>query len=398
MGGRIAALDVLRGVAILGTFGTNVWAFTHPQGVMGFLAAFGSGAGDTVTALLQLITNGKFLGLLSIMFGIGLAIQHRSAERRGRRWPGWYLWRSALLLFEGLLHYVLVFEFDVLMFYAVVSVLVAFLVGRGPRVQTGWMVVAGALNLALVGLITAALLTGGTTVGDPGFVLTTDSWWDGVRARVEHVGLFRSEGFLVLPLSALLFLAGARLFEAGALEDSARGGRIRRRLVVWGLGVGVPLNVATTLAGASWFAVDRYVCAPLVAFGLLGGITALVHRMRAEAGPVRRGVTAVGRSALSCYVAQNVIASVLCYRWGLGLAGRWGHHGPWFTVSVWLVVSTLLVVGASWWMRRFPRGPVETVWDWAYRAPAERFFRRRTRPVVGASFTVPDTVLPSMWR
>ena len=38
MGGRIAALDVLRGVAILGTFGTNVWAFTHPQGVTGFLA------------------------------------------------------------------------------------------------------------------------------------------------------------------------------------------------------------------------------------------------------------------------------------------------------------------------------------------------------------------------
>ncbi|MER5268187.1 DUF418 domain-containing protein [Actinosynnema sp. NPDC002837] len=372
MGGRIVALDVLRGVAILGTFGTNVWAFTHPQGVTGFLAGFGSGAGDTATALLQMITNGKFLGLLSIMFGIGLAIQHRSAGRRGQRWPGWYLWRSALLLFEGLLHYVLVFEFDVLMFYAVVSVLVAYLVGRGRRVQVGWMVGMGAVNLGVVGLITLALLTGATTVGDPGFVLATDSWWDGVQARIEHFAVFRAEGFLVLPLSALLFLAGARLFQAGALEDSARGARIRRRLVVWGLGVGVPLNVTTTLAGADWFAVDRYVCAPLVAFGLLGAITALVHRMRAEAGPVRRGVTAVGRAALSCYVAQNVIASALCYEWGLGLARRWGHLGPWFTGAVWLVVAVLLVVGASWWMRRFERGPVEAVWDWAYRAPRRR--------------------------
>ncbi|MCC8250247.1 DUF418 domain-containing protein [Saccharothrix luteola] len=372
MGGRIVALDVLRGVAILGTFGTNVWAFTHPQGVMGFLAGFGSGAGDTATALLQMITNGKFLGLLSIMFGIGLAIQHRSAERRGQRWPGWYLWRSALLLFEGLLHYVLVFEFDVLMFYAVVSVLVAYLVGRSGRVQVGWMVAMGAANLGIVGLITVALLTDVTTVGDPGFVPATDSWWDGVRARVEHFAVFRAEGFLVLPLSGLLFLAGARLFKAGALENSARGARIQRRLVVWGLGVGVPLNVTTTLAGADWFAVDRYVCAPLVAFGLLGGITALVNRMRADAGPVRRGVTAVGRSALSCYVGQNVIASVLCYEWGLGLARRWGHLGPWFTGGVWLVVAVLLVVGASWWMRRFERGPVETVWDWAYRAPQRR--------------------------
>ena len=372
MGERIKSLDVLRGVAILGTFGTNVWAFTHPRGVTGFLSDFGGGAGDVVTVLLQTITNGKFLGLLSIMFGIGLAIQHRSAERRGQRWPGWYLWRSALLLFEGLLHYVLVFEFDVLMFYAVVSVLVAYLVGRSGRVQVGWMVAAGALNLALVGLITAAMLTGATTVGDPGFALTTDSWWDGVRARVEHFAVFRAEGFLVLPLSALLFLAGARLFKAGALENSARGARIQRRLMSWGLGVGVPLNVATSLAGREWFAVDRYVCAPLVAFGLLGGITALVGRLRAEAGPVRRGVTAVGRSALSCYIAQNVIASVLCDQWGLGLAGRWGHLGPAFTASVWLVVAVLLVVGASWWMRRFPRGPVETVWDWAYRAPRRR--------------------------
>ncbi|MFE9747439.1 DUF418 domain-containing protein [Saccharothrix saharensis] len=372
MGGRIAALDVLRGVAILGTFGTNVWVFTNPDGVTGFLAGFGGGAGDPVTALLQMITNGKFLGLLSIMFGIGLAIQHRSAERRGRRWPGWYLWRSALLLFEGLAHYVLVFEFDVLMFYAVVSVLVAYLVGCGGRVQVGWMVATGALNLALVGLITVGLLSGSTTVGEPGFVLAGDSWWGGVQARIEHFGLFRAEGFLVLPLSTLLFLAGARLFRAGALEDSARGRRIQRRLVVWGLGVGVPLNVATTLAGRDWFAVDRYVCAPLVAFGLLGAITALVNGMRAEAGPVRRGLTAVGRSALSCYIGQNVLASVLCYQWGLDLARRWGHLGPWFTAGVWLLIAVLLVVGASWWMRRFERGPVEAVWDWAYRAPQRR--------------------------
>ena len=382
MGGRITALDVLRGVAILGTFGTNVWVFTHPQGASGFLADVGSGLGDdwgdTVDSLLRMLTNGKFLGLLSIMFGIGLAIQHASAVRRGQRWPGWYLWRSALLLFEGLLHYVLVFEFDVLMFYAVVSVLVAYLVGRSSRAQTGWMVAMGSLNLAVVGLITVALLSGGTATGDPGFVVTTDSWWGGVQDRVTYFAVFRAEGVLVLPLSAVLFLAGARLFAAGALEDSARGARLQRRLVVWGLGVGVPLNVATTLAGPGWFAVDRYVCAPLVAFGLLGGITALVNRMRAEPGVLRGGLTAVGRSALTCYIGQNVIASALCYQWGLGLAGRWGHLGAPFAVGVWVLVSALLVVGASWWMRRFPRGPVEALWDLAYRAP-QRGTRRGGR-------------------
>lgn len=365
MSGRIAALDVLRGVAILGTLGTNAWAFTHPGGPTGFLAEFG--ASDD--ALLMALTNGKFLGLLSIMFGIGLAIQHRSAVRRGRRWPGWYLWRSALLLLEGLLHYVLIFEFDVLVFYALVSVVVAFLVGRDPEVARRWLVGVGLLHLALVGLLTLALVSGQGAVGDPGVVSSTDSWVGQVRDRLENFWLFRAEGFFVLPLSTVLFLAGALLFRAGALEDSARGRRLQRRLVGWGLGLGVPLNLLTTLAGPDWFAVDRYLCAPLVAFGLLGGITALVNRVKAEAGVLRRGLTSVGRAALSCYIAQNLLASALCYGWGLDLTARWGHLGAWFTAGTWLVVSALLVPAASWWMRRFERGPVEALWDRLYRAP-----------------------------
>ncbi|MFT7838691.1 DUF418 domain-containing protein [Saccharothrix sp. BKS2] len=371
MSGRTAALDVLRGVAILGTFGTNAWVFTHPHGATGFLNLMGGE--DDGGALLRMLSNGKFLALLSIMFGIGLAIQHRSALRRGARWPGWYLWRSALLLVEGLLHYVLIFEFDVLAFYAVVSVAVAFLVGRSTRAVTAWLVGVGLVHVLLIGLVTLALVVGGVELND-GVVLPVDSWWTQVRVRVEHFAYFRGEVFFVLPLSTVLFLVGARLFAAGALEDSPRGLRLQRRLVVWGLGLGVPLNVLTTLAGPDWFAVDRYLCAPLVAFGLLGGITWLVNRMRAEQGVLRAGLAAVGRTALSCYVAQNLLASVLCYPWGLGLATRFG--GPWFTVAVWFAVSTLLVVGASWWLTRFSRGPLEALWDRAHRAP-QRLARPR---------------------
>ncbi|MEV0676180.1 DUF418 domain-containing protein [Actinosynnema sp. NPDC050436] len=366
--GRIAALDVLRGVAILGTLGTNIWIFTDPAGPGGFLRG-ASGYGE---ALLRMVSNGKFLALLSILFGIGLAVQHRSAVRRGQRWPGWYLWRSALLMVEGALHFVLIFEFDVLMFYALVSVLVAFVVGRGARAVRGWLIGAAVVHLAVVGVVTLGLLAGQASLDGGGLAIDTSGWWAHVQSRLDHVVALRLEAVFVLPLSTVLFLAGAVLLRAGALEDSARGHRLQRRLVWWGLGAGLPLNVLTTLAGGAWFAVDRYLCAPLVAFGLLGGITALVHRMRAEPGVLRRGVTSVGRAALSCYIGQNLIASVLCYRWGLDLVGRFGHLGVWFTVGMWAVVSALLLLGASWWMRRFHRGPVEAVWHWAYRAPQRR--------------------------
>ncbi|MBM7773840.1 uncharacterized protein JOD54_004044 [Actinokineospora baliensis] len=368
---RIKSLDVLRGVAILGTFGTNVWIFSSPDGLAAVL-----GGGGPLESGLRALSNGKFLALLSILFGVGLAIQHASAVRRGARWPGWYLWRSALLLLEGALHYVLVFEFDVLMFYAVIAVVCAFVVGRGTKVIRGWMIGAGVVLVAEVGLLTVALY--GSGLGGGG-ATDTSSWLDQVAFRLDHVLALRSEGVLVLPLGVLLFLAGAQLLRAGALEQSMRGDVLRRKLITWGLGVGVPLNALTAFGGTDWALVDRYLCAPVVAFGLLGAITALVHRMGERAGPLRQGVTAVGRCALSCYIAQNVLASILCYRWGLGITG-----GPLWTVCCFVLVSAAVLLGAWLWLRRFPRGPVETVWDLAYRAP-QRLSSRRTRCLPGRS-------------
>ncbi|MCB8043599.1 hypothetical protein JM654_03665 [Microbacterium oxydans] len=77
---RIASLDVIRGVAIIGTLASNIWLFR---------AFFGERVIDIWwDDLLSAASNGKFLGLLTIMFGIGLEIQRQAALRRESRWPG----------------------------------------------------------------------------------------------------------------------------------------------------------------------------------------------------------------------------------------------------------------------------------------------------------------------
>ncbi|WP_181780442.1 DUF418 domain-containing protein [Pseudonocardia pini] len=337
---RLPVLDVLRGIAILGTFASNVWLLAFPGGPQAWLAA-GTPTGEW---LLRGLVNGKFLALLTLLFGVGLELQYRSAVRRGARWPGRYLLRALVLLVEGALHYVLVFEFDVLMGYAVTSVVVAYLIGRSDRVQKACTVAVGAVFVLLMGLLTA---TRTASPEIPAVPVADLGYGAQVLGRLRDWATFRAELVVIVPLGVVLFLLGARLHRAGVFDD--RGAAPRRRLMVLGA-VALPVNLLTSYLGPAWFLVDRYLLAPLVALGLLAGVTHLVR-----AGWAPRGLTAVGRTALSCYVLQNVLASVLCYRWGLGLAGP----ETWRVLLIWAAVSGLCTVVAVLWLRRFDRGPLE---------------------------------------
>ncbi|MFC5814371.1 DUF418 domain-containing protein [Nonomuraea harbinensis] len=367
-GNRIEALDVLRGAAIAGTLGTNIWIFTSPGGPADLAGALGQAG--AVESFLRFLANGKFLALLTLLFGVGLELQYRSARRRGLRWPGRYLWRAALLFAEGLLHYVLVFEYDVLMGYGVTAIVVAYLIGRSDRVVTAWMTAVGSLFVLFVGLATAALLNSGAALAgsSPGSLFTEGSYLDQVASRIELAGVYRAEAVFIVPLGVVLFLLGARLLRAGVFDGTERGAALRRRLMAIGLGAALPLNLVTTFAGPGWFLVDRYLLPPLVALGLLALITSLVRRDAAP-GPLRRGLSNVGRTALSCYVFQNVVASALCYGWGLGLAARLDWLRPWWVPVAWLAICALFMALSTLWLRRFSRGPIEAAWQWAYQLP-----------------------------
>ncbi|GIH90257.1 DUF418 domain-containing protein [Planobispora siamensis] len=378
---RIDALDVLRGVAIMGTLGTNIWIFTDPGGPAAVFEALARpGAVET---FLRFLTNGKFLALLTLLFGVGLELQYRSARRRGTPWPGWYLWRAALLFVEGLIHYFLIFEFDVLMGYAITSMIVAYLIGRSDRAVRAWMIGVGSVFAVVIGLLTAALLYEQDTAAAPAApstLFSRGSYGEQVAARFELFGLYRLEAVFIVPMGVVLFLLGSRLTRAGVFEDSGRGAALRRRLMIFGLGVGAPLNLLTSFAGQDWFLVDRYLLPPLVALGLLGLVTTIVHRMSGAPGPLRRGLTAVGRTALSCYVFQNLAGAVLCYGWGLGLAERLDGLRPWWVPVAWAVICVLFMTLASLWLRRYDRGPLELAWQWAYRAPQRSRREREHTP------------------
>ncbi|MGZ9827240.1 DUF418 domain-containing protein [Tsukamurella ocularis] len=358
---RIASLDVARGLAILGTFGTNVWIFTEPRGMLGYLDTVG--AESLPIRVLQTLAQGKFLGLLSLMFGVGLAIQQASAARHDRPWPGRY-WRRALVLFlDGLVHFLLVAEFDVLMGYALVSFVVSAMLILRPRVRVRWAAGCAALHLAVVALVSVGMTMERSGVGAGPATARANPYADGsfgdlVLFRVDHALLFRAETLFMIPLTIAMFLTGAALFQGGLFAPD--GAALRRRLL-WIGGVAAPVDLAIGIAGAPLglagpaVFVGRYAVAPLVALGLLA-LVAEFYQRRAVGGALSN----VGKTALSCYVLQNVLASVLCYGWGLGLAARYGaEHRLAFTVAVYVAVMACLLAVSALWTRRFPRGPIE---------------------------------------
>lgn len=355
---RLPLLDVLRGVAILGTLAANVWLFlpgVAPEG--------------TLRAVLDPLVNGKFYAMLAMLFGIGLAVQYRSAAAHGRRWPGRHGWRQVLLLVEGALHTVLLFAWDVLMGYAVTALVVVWLLGRSERVRSVVMWTALGVNLTLMSAFTLMFALfpaddpGPLSVGDEELLFIEGTYPAQVAERWSGFLGTRAEILVAFPMVLFLFLLGVRLHRAGAFGDSAEGQRIRGRLLAWGLGLGLPLCVLGSVVPELGMA-HRYAFSGLLMLGYVGLAGWLMDRARGN-GPVVRSLTAVGRTALSCYVLQNLLGSVVFYGWGLGLAELLRGTGPFVigasVVAAYCAISLVLVVAARMWSRRFARGPLESL-------------------------------------
>jgi uncharacterized protein len=408
---RFNNLDVLRGVAILGTLGTNIWSYSSSgptpslEEVEVRLESFEdldaesvastawSSLDDVLTTVSAMLTNGKFLALLSILFGVGMAIQFDATKRRGHRWPFRYWWRNALLTLDGLLHYLLVIDFDILMSYGMTALLVAPLmrIKRTSRLA----LTAGAVGATHLGVEIWRARTGNfglpwVPYPDEGAayesldvetiqrLLSSESWIDQVQRRFDFFWAGRQEVFLIAPLlSAFLFLLGALLWRSGVFRGGEQYRELRRRLMAIGFGIGVPTTVIPTLPFLKGEWVDylavmaRYTSAPFVAVGYLGlGLTIMERRN----GDSLAGQAAakVGRMALSCYMLQNILASVIFYRWGIGL----GPYGPVGTIISWAAISAMLVLFAHLWLKAFKQGPFETVWRKLADAPFDRADRR----------------------
>ncbi|WP_345911585.1 DUF418 domain-containing protein [Bacillus altitudinis] len=366
---RIRLLDILRGFAILGTLGTNVWFFAYAGDTFATdQIADEYENGSFLESLVSMFVYGKMLSLLTIMFGVGLELKYQQAKRKNMTWPGTYLWILLFLFIEGFVHFALVMEYDVLMSYAITGLLVAFIVRGGSRRIKKGLIVSGVIHL----LVTAFLVVFSFSElenesygesSEPAYEeQLPETWISQVQDRLQHFLMYREEAIFIIPMNTFLFLLGVRMMRAGVFYANERGQTLRKTLFRMGLWIGLPLNALVFVPNEIVEFVVRYVFSPFLSIFYIAVVAKLLERT--ESWFMWTWFEYVGKMALSCYILQNVICSLLFYSWGLGLGGQ--INAPLIVLS-WLFISLLQIAISALCLNVWRIGPMEYIRSQALR-------------------------------
>ncbi|WP_155593842.1 DUF418 domain-containing protein [Lysinibacillus cavernae] len=360
---RFPFIDMLRGFAVLGTLGTNIWIFAYLGDLSIITTSNYTGwwsFNDFLRMVVLFFVNGKLLGLLTIMFGVGLQLKYQQALRRGNAWPGVYLWTLIFLGLEGLLHYTLVMEYDILMSYAVTAVIVAFLIRFGDKAMTWAFYLFGSFHVFLILLIFISTLQGASVslngMETVSALYQNGTWLAQVQHRLTNFLFYRTEAIFIIPMNVFLFLLGVKFMRNDVFSQTDKGRQARQKLFTIGVYIGIPLNLLIFIPGGLFDLPVRYLCAPILSIGYIGILGKLVEYKRLDW--LWQRFANVGKMSLSCYVLQNVLASIIFYGWGLGLGGQVNSV---IIISIWLSLSLLQLIFASIWLQQFRFGPMEWI-------------------------------------
>lgn len=390
-GQRIQVIDILRGFAIFGILLVNMEFFNNS------VFSYVMGLNEPTNAIDQLgrwfiafFGEGKFYSIFAFLFGLGMAIQLHRAQEKGTRFVPFYLKRMLILLFIGLVHAYLFWVGDILILYSVLGMALVLLFRNcRPKTLFIWTLVflfiPILINGALFGLVElgkmapdgekmmAEVLAGQerafeSAAEKANHIYATGTFVEITRQRIEDMNFMYSMwpfmGFNVLAMFLLGLAVGKkRIFDN--IQDNLPS---MRKVLIWGLIVGVIGNLLYVVAGESAqrsipstvllvSIIGQTFGAPALALFYMSGLTLLAQKPSWQ--PRLNPLACVGRMAITNYLLQTVICTTLFYGYGFGLYGKIGvAAGILLTVLIYLIQ----IPKSAWWLKRFRFGPVEWLW------------------------------------
>ncbi len=381
---RIVAIDVLRGFAVLGILIVNIQgfarvasAFMNPTSGRVF-----EGADLWTWSAIYLFADTKFISIFSLLFGAGIAMMSERMAERGVSGTGLHYRRNAWLLAIGLVHAYLIWHGDILVTYA----LCGFLLYPLRNLEARRLLWIGGCAVAVVIPFWTLLAVSIPYWPEADRMALVADWAPSREAIDAEIAAFRggwTEQVLARAPIALELqttaLAGMLLWRAGGMMlvgmalyrlgvvTAKRSSAFYRRMVVVGLAAGLPLAAAGVAykihVGFAW---DRamfqgglfnYVGSIGVFLGYLGLVMLTVKGGRLPR--LQQRLAATGRMALTNYMTQSLICSLVFYGHGLGLFEHVGGPGQ---VAIVAGIWALQLIWSPWWLARYRFGPLEWLW------------------------------------
>jgi uncharacterized protein len=352
---RVDSIDVVRGVALFGVMAINLLTSFSASIFQQFLprVAAASAVDRTTDTIAYYGLDMKAFSLFSFLFGVGLAIQYERLARHGSPLY-WLSRRLAVLLVFGLIHFLFIWNGDVLTEYALAGFVVL------PLLMTRGWVVGSAMAVFLVFYTLMPVLrlpipwpgqhgfqqlvtAGNLAYGHGSFMQEHRYSFHEVADIVPlHVSIF--------PRTLGLFLLGVLSWRAGLFAKPYENcARIAALAVIL-------ISLGSVLTHADGRLTGR-IGAPILALGYCATLVWLV-----EFTPLRSFLTAfapLGRMAFSNYIAESLIFGVVFFGYGLGLYGRTGST---MTLLLGTTVYAMQMLVSAWWLRRYRFGPLEWLW------------------------------------
>jgi len=377
---RIDALDILRGLVVMGIFLININYFSTPAIERYHPTVHGdfTGLNRWIWILSLTFVKQRLMMIFSVLFGAGLYLMSRSGTARAKGPARTHFARMGWLMVFGLLHAYLIWDGDILVTYAVCGAGVFFLRNLPARVL--WvlsiLLILGPLAPDLPRLFAPREFSADARAWwnpDAEALQTVlqangGTWWAETRPRILNAFSRQTGGLWTFTLWRVsgLMLLGVLLIRNGFL--AAR--RSRAVYVKTLLATGVP-GAALSIWG-TWYYLgsdfDYFVFGRELTLAFqLGSLTlgaaymaAMMLLVQAD-GFVRLklGLAALGRMAFTNYILQSVIGTLIFFGYGLGLFGLLSRT---FLVAICLTVWAVQMGLSVWWLNRFRFGPLEWVW------------------------------------
>lgn len=374
---RIAAVDALRGFALLGILVVNITFFGSAFTLYEIPdPAFSSPLDDAARWFVAVLFTSKFYVLFSFLFGYSFTLQIDAAMRRGAAFAPRFLRRLLGLFAIGAAHAVLLWQGDILTTYAVLGLVLLALRGLEPRRAVRIAVVLLLLSATFFALAGLDELSRGVEADTAQQVAdataATDAWrgsiGEVISQRVSELPTTAGViGLLQAPTALAMFLLGLAAGKRRLFADLDALRPHLRRTVRIGLPLGLAGSVAYAYltiehAGTGWATLA--VAFDVLTAPLLSAAYAAVLLLAVQARHGRR-LTAVlaptGRMALSNYLLQSIACSLVFTGYGLGLVGR---LAPAAVLGVAAAVYAAQLAFSAWWLGRHPYGPAEWLLRW----------------------------------